>query len=376
MAILSRFALPLILLAFTCQSVDAQGLMVRIKDLTDVEGVRGNKLVGLGLVTGLNGTGGQNPITRQFAQNFEQNFGQRATAAQRSAIATDALVRTKNLSVVTVTAEVPAFSRPGSRIDVTVGAFDDAKSLQGGTLMPTSLTGVDGESYGLASGRVSIGGFSFGGDAAQVQQNHPTVGRIPNGMTLEEPITTKVGQNGRVRLLLRQADANTAQRITLAINAAHPLSAIAVDPGTVEVGVPGDRLGDINGFLAEIGALRVQPDVTARVIVNERTGTIIIGENVRLGKVAVTHANLSIVTTETPQVSQPAPLGNGDTVVVPRTDIEVTEERRALSVVGATSTVGDLAEALNALGVTPRDLSSIFQQLKQAGALHASLRFE
>lgn len=362
-------------LAVGAGNIASAQVAVRIKDLTDVEGVRPNKLTGMGLVAGLNGTGGKSPVTRRFAQHFQQRFGIRASPEQRLNVATDATMKTDNLSVVLVTAEVPAFARPGSRIDVTISAFDDASSLQGGYLIDTVLTGVDDKPYGTASGPVSIGGFSFGGDAAKVQKNHPTVGRISNAFMLEEPIDMTVAERGRARLVLRHADFTTASRIAKAINTVYPLSVHASDPGTIEVVVPGDRLGDVNGFLADIGAIRVHPDLKARVVVNERTGTVIVGSHVRLGQVAVTHANLSIVTTESPQVSQPAPFSNGETTTVPRTQVEVTEERSALSVMDGGTTVGDLAQALNALGVAPRDLSSIFQQLKAAGALHAELEF-
>lgn len=369
-----RFAGLTMIVLLAASSADAQ-LDVRIKDLTDIEGVRTNKLLGMGLVTGLNGTGGKSPITRQFAQNFQQRFGIRATPEQRQNVVDDAKLKTDNLAVVMVTAEIPPFARPGSRIDVMVSAFDDASSIQGGHLIETALRGVDDRVYGLASGPVSIGGFSFSGDAARVQKNHPTVGRIPNALTLEEAIDMRVGRHGRTRLLLRQPDFATASRIASAINAVHPIAAHASDPGTVEVVVPGDRLSDVNGFFAEMGALRVHPDVKARVVINERTGTVIVGEHVRIGSVAVTHANLAIVTVENPQISQPAPFSDGVTADVPRTTVNVHEERKALTVVDGTTTVGDLAQALNALGVTPRDLSSIFQQLKAAGALHAELRY-
>ncbi|MFK7819158.1 MAG: flagellar basal body P-ring protein FlgI [Planctomycetaceae bacterium] len=369
-----RVILLAMLVAMPQLAIGQQG--IRIKDLTDVEGFRANRLTGMGLIAGLNGTGGKSPITRQFAQHFEQRFGIRASPAQRLNIAQNTQIKTDNLSVVLVTADVPPFSSPGSKIDVTVSTFDDAKSIQGGYLMDTVLTGLDEQPYGVSSGPVSIGGFSFGGDAASVQKNHPTVGRIPNGFILEEPIVTKVGNHGTIRLALREPDFTTASRITRAINTLYPLAAVTLDPGNIEVSVPGDQLGDVNNFYGKIGSIRVQPDLKARVVINERTGTVIVGSMVRLSEVAVTHANLSIITTENPQISQPAPFSDGVTAAVPRTEVDVMEERRALTVMGNTTTVGDLAQALNALGVAPRDLSSIFQQLKVAGVLHAELAFE
>lgn len=354
------------------QAAEAQ-LPVRIKDLTTVEGFRTNRLEGYGLVAGLAGTGGKSPLTRQALQNFMIRNGIRADSQQRLNIVNDTRQKTDNVAVVAVTAEVPAFARPGSAVDVTVACIDDASSLQGGQLLPTVLFGIDGKPYGMAAGNVSVGGFSFGGDAATVQKNHPTLGRIPAGLTLEEPIAMRVADRGLLRLILRAPDFATASRIERAINRRFPLTARAADPATVELVMPGDRLANVSRFISEIGELRVQPDARARVIINERTGTVIAGHNVRIGRVALTHANLAIVTTETPQVSQPAPFSDGQTTTVPRSDVSVTEEANPITVIDGTATVGELATALNALGVAPRDLSSIFQTLRSAGALHADI---
>jgi flagellar P-ring protein FlgI len=369
-------ALTLVCLLAATPAATAQ-VEVRIKDITDIEGIRGNKLTGMGLVTGLNGTGGRNPVTRQFATNMLQNFGLRADPAERLRVRTDAQQRTDSLSVVTVTAELPPFARQGSRIDVLVSTFDDATSLQGGQLVLTPLFGVDNEVYAVADGPVSIGGFSFSGQAAQVQKNHPTTGRIPNGATVERKVSLPpIGHAGRVRLLVRGADLETARRIAQAINDVAPRGAFLVDAGTIEVIIPPAELKDPYGYLSTLGQLRVRPDTPAKVVINERTGTIVIGDNVRLSRVAITHANLAVITGEMPLVSQPAPFSDGATTVVPRTELEVIEETSPVNVIEDTATVGDLAQMLNALGVSPRDMSSIFQQLKQSGALHAELEFK
>ena len=349
---------------------------VRIRDLTEVEGVRTNQLVGLGLVTGLNGTGGKSPITRQLAQNLIQRYGLRVDPELRARLRNDTSEKTDNLSVVTVTADLPAFARNGQTIDVLVSTFDDAKNLAGGQLIMTSMKGVDGEVYAVASGAISTGGFAFSGDAASGQKNHPTTGRIPNGATIERETCTPIGQNGVVRMLLRQSDFETARRIALAINTEYPAVARAIDSTTIEINVPTLHTDDVPAFIGRVGNLKVIPDRPARVVINERTGTVIIGENVRLARVLITHANLSIMTAETPEVSQPNPFSQGQTTVVPRTQMDVIEDKAFVNEIDRQSTVGDLARALNALGVTPRDLSSIFQQLKESGALHAELLFK
>jgi len=349
---------------------------VRIRDLSDVEGVRTNQLVGLGLVTGLNGTGGKSPITRQLAFNLIQRYGLRVDPEVRARLRFDTSEKTDNLSVVTVTADLPAFARNGQAIDVLVSAFDDAKNLAGGQLIMTALKGVDGEVYAVASGAISTGGFAFSGDAGSAQKNHPTTGRIPNGATIERDTCTPIGQNGVVRILLRQSDFETARRIAVAINTQYPAVARAIDSTTIEINVPAPDVGDVPAFIGRVGNLSVIPDRPARVVINERTGTVIIGENVRLARVLITHANLAITTAETPEVSQPNPFGQGKTTVVPRTQLNVFEDKSFVNEIDRQATVGDLAKALNALGVTPRDLSSIFQQLKEAGALHAELLFK
>ena len=355
----------------------ASAAEIRIKDITTIQGVRINKLTGFGLVTGLNGTGGKSPITRQFAQNILQRFGIRSDGNQRLTVADDARQKTDNLSVVTVTAEVPPFAKRGSRIDVTVSAFDDASSLQGGTLVLTPLFGLDNEVYAIGSGAISIGGFSFNGDAARITKNHPTVGRIPNGAIIEEEIETSVGEDGRVRLLLHQADYETASRTAAVIRVKGQVDAYVIDAGTIELKLSPKQLLNMAATIGQVRNLKVRPDNKARVVINERTGTVIIGENVRLATVAITHANLAVINTENPQVSQPNPFNqSGETTVTPQTVIDVVEENAPINVFEESATVGDVAAALNALGVAPRDLSSIFQQLKEAGSLYADLEFK
>ncbi|MGE0377908.1 MAG: flagellar basal body P-ring protein FlgI, partial [Planctomycetaceae bacterium] len=341
-----------------------------------VSGVRENQLTGVGLVTGLNGTGGKNPETRQMALNLLQRFGLRADPLVRAQLRNDTRFKTENMAVVMVTADLPAFARKGSRLDVTVSTMDDASNLQGGILVMTPLVAVDGEVYATAAGALSTGGFSASGQAASVQKNHPTVGRIANGATVERETCTPIGLDGHIQLLLQDPDYETASRIGHAISIAYGVVARVVDAGTVDVLIPPEFQADVPNYLSLLGQLTVRPDAKARVIINERTGTVVIGENVRLSASLVAHANLTIVTAESPEVSQPAPFSEGETTEVPRTDIQVNEEKRQLSLLDRTATVGDLAAALNALGVTPRDLSSIFQHLKDSGALHAELEFK
>lgn len=350
--------------------------LVRVKDITEVAGDRVNQLTGMGLVSGLNNTGGKSPITRQFALMMEQRLGQRANPGVRLGLDTDITRKTNNLSVVTVTAKLPAFAKEGSEIDVVVSVWDDATSLQGGTLLTTPLYGVDGEVYAVAAGPISIGGFSFSGQGGAVMQNHPNTGRIPDGATIEKETCTNIGQDGRLQLLLANPDYETAGRIAAAINLLAPQAAVAMDPGTVSVFIPDAYFDQPTNWVARIGNLLVTPDTTARVVINERTGTVVIGENVKLSTVLITHANLTVTLSEAPQVSQPNAFSDGQTVVVPRTQLEVSEDGIPVTPLDGNVTVGDLAYALNALGVAPRDLSSIFQQLKESGSLHADLEFK
>lgn len=349
---------------------------VRIKDITFVDGQLSHTLTGMGLVAGLNGTGGTIPQTREFASNMLLRYGNRMDPILRELVRTDNQFKTDSLSVVIVTATVPEFASPGTPFDVTVSAFDDAESLLGGVLVLTPLSAIDGEVYATATGNISTGGFAFGGDAASAQQNHPTTGKIPNGGTIQKAFCqVKPNSMRRFRLSLNHPDLETAGRIAFAINEVLPKSAVVITPGMVEVRLPQDFEISGTDFLSQVQQLRVKVDTAARVVINERTGTVVFGENVKISQVAITHANLTILTSETPEVSQPNEFSDGETVVLPRTNVEVFEEDSRLQVFPETTSVGDLVQALNSLGVTPRDLSSIFQQLKAAGKLHAHLEF-
>ena len=350
----------------------------RIKDITDLEGAQSNQLVGFGLVVGLDNTGGRSQFTQQVAVDMLQRFHQAARIA--SSDRADSVYRSGTVSAVMVTAELGPFTRHGSRIDVLVSVIDDATSLQGGTLILTPLKGADGVDYAVAQGPVSVGGFLFSvptGSAqplASAQKNHPSVGRIPGGATVEREARGNILCNGQLRLLLRQPDYVTSHNVALVINKRFPGSAFTLDAGSVQVLVPPAFIpSNVVGFVGELGLLEVTTDVPARVVINERTGTIVAGEDVRVSTVAVAHANLAISTALEPVVSQPAPFSGGRTAVVPQPTVGVQEQTGTLKVIERTVTVAELARALNALGVLPRDLIAIFQALKQAGALHAEL---
>ncbi len=344
---------------------------VRIKDVTQFEGARINQLYGFGLVVGLEGTGSRSLFTQQVAADMLQRLN--VTVQIFTNLPSDNVVRSGNISAVMVTAEIGPFARCGSRIDVMVSALDDAKSLQGGTLIFTPLRGADNEVYAVAQGPLSVGGFIFSGQAATVQKNHPTVGRITTGATVEREARGNIVFNGCLRLLLQDPDYSTAQVISQAINERFPGAALVIDGGTVQVAAVGAKSGELARFVDEIGTIKIHPDVPARVAINEKTGTIVAGEQVKLSMVAVAHGNLSVTTTETPQVSQPNPFGRGRTVVVPRTNVGVAEQGGFLQVLPRTVTVAELARALNALGATPRDLIAILQAMRAAGALHAEI---
>ncbi|MEZ6185760.1 MAG: flagellar basal body P-ring protein FlgI [Planctomycetota bacterium] len=338
-----------------------------VKDIAEIVGVRENQLMGVGLVVGLNGSGDSSPFMAQALSNALKRLGMNIGADQ---------ARAKNAALVYVTATLPPFAQPGSKIDVTVSSVGDAKSLLGGTLLQTPLTGPDGKVYAVAQGPLAVGGFNFGGEGSGAQRNHPTVGRIPAGAIVERLVPmAMLGERDDLTIHLRERSFLTAERLAQKIEESLPLSARAIDGATVKVLVPQDitRSGKLVGLIAKIGELEIEPDVEARIVINERTGTIVAGERVRIARVAISHGNLTITVSENPEVSQPAPFSQGQTTEVPRTQVEVGEERGALHVIEPTVTVSDLARALNALGVSPRDLVAIFQALKAAGALQAEL---
>ncbi len=365
-AVVAALLMPLIL------SVANAAPPVRIKDITTVGGEHENILTGQGLVVGLAGTGGNSPTTKFNALNLMQGLDLRSEPLLREQVQRSQ-EKTNNMSTVVVSAILPPHVRAGQKLDVMVAAFDDAKSLAGGALVQTTLTGVDGEVYAIASGPVSLNGGDFGGQSASVVKNHPTTGRIAAGALVVAEVPTQVFHAGQFELNLNSPHYETAVRIAEQINQLVPEAAEVQSPSTVAVRVPVQYQRMPYQFVAMCQELTVVPDAVARIEINERNGTIVIGSEVRISQVAITHGNLFVRTVESPQVSQPAPFSNGDTTVVPRTDVEVTEQGGMISVLDETATVHDLATSLNALGATPRDLSSILQMLRKAGALHAEV---
>lgn len=344
------------------------GTHSRIKDLTIIEGARDNQLVGYGLVTGLAGTGdGKVTQTIQSIANSLQRFGINVPAET---------VKSGNVAAVMITSDIGPSLRSGSRIDVTVSSVGDAKSLQGGILLQTPLLGADEVVYAVAQGPVAVGGFIGGTDGpggATVQKNHPTVGLISNGAIVEKEIPAQVIKDNSLNLLLRNPDFTSAARLAEAVNQTFPASALAKDAATVNVLVPKEYADYTVNFIATLGAIEVQPDTPARVVINERTGTIIATANVRLSTVAVSHGSLTISIASNLGVSQPNALSSGTTAVTPSTTTEVTEQHGGFKVVEESPSIERVAAALNALGLSTRDMMAIFQAMKKAGALQAEL---
>lgn len=347
------------------------GQCERIKDIADIQGLRGNPVTGTGLVIGLAGTGDSTMPSRQMLANILRRAG---------VVLSPADLTGGNIAAVMVTAELGPFDREGSRIDVDVSAIGDSKSLQGGMLLATPLRGLDGQVYAIAQGGVSLGGWTAAGEKASITKNHQTVGRIPGGAIVEQQeIATFVEQIAGERfitLTLRNSDFSTAERISNAINELHPDCAVTVDAGTIRVKIPPEITeAGIAGFIDDITKPQVTVDVPAVVVINERTGTIVVGENVAISAVAISQGSLVVKIKETARVSQPvAPFSDsGTTVVVPETVPTVEEKEGYLIPVSRAVTVSELAKALNAIGATPRDLIAIFNALKRAGALQAKL---
>jgi flagellar P-ring protein precursor FlgI len=337
---------------------------VRIKDVVEIEGARSNQLSGIGIVTGLAGTGDKALMSMQMLKNMLRQYG--VTVDDRS-------VRSKNVAVVSLTAELPPYVRPGQTIDLTVSTMGDAKSLQGGTLLQAPLMAADGNVYAVAQGPLLVGGYSASGTAASATKNVPTVGRIPNGAIVEREVPSDYVGGGQLALLLRNPDFTTAQRISDAINSAFGTVAYPTDAGRVAVDLPGQYLGAPAAFLAKMEKLEIQPDVEARVAVNERTGTVVIGGDVKISSVAVAQGNLRVSVAENPNVVQPNPFGRGETAVENQTNITVDEDGNSLIAMPATTTVQDLVRAVNAIGASPRDVIEILQAINEAGALHGQL---
>jgi flagellar P-ring protein precursor FlgI len=341
---------------------------VRIKSLASILGVRVNQLVGYGLVVGLNGTGDKDTtrFTNQALANMIKRMGITISATQ---------IRVKNVAAVVVTAKLPPFARVGHRIDVTVSTIGDATSVVGGTLIMTELRGIDNRTYAIAQGPLNVGGLAAQGAAGGgVTVNHPTVGYIPRGATIEREVRFDIRSQPVITFELHQANFTNALRITRAINRSLGMSlARAVDAGTVRLMVPPRLRSEMVSLISRLENLDVRADVLPRVVVSARTGTVVIGAGVEISPVAVAHGNLSITITERPQVSQPLPFSRGRTVVVPRSEVKVSEQKARLLLVQGV-TIRDLVKALNAIGATPRDLITILQTIKAAGALHAELK--
>ena len=365
---ISRF-LPVffVLIIFDIKSLDAQ---TRIKDIVDFEGVRENMLIGYGLVVGLNGTGdtlSSSIFTRESLVGMLERLGVNAR---------DDSLKTDNVAAVMVTATLPPFAKQGTRIDLSLSAIGDADSLLGGTLLVTPLVGADGEVYAVAQGPVAVGGVSAGGAGAEVSKGVPTNGRIASGAIIEREISFDLQGLDTLRISLRNPDFTTARRIAQAINSfvGGPI-AQPRDSATVSLVVPDNYRGKMVALITDIEQLRVTPDISAKVVIDEQTGIIVMGENVRISTVAIAQGNLTIRITETPQVSQPLPFSEeGETVTVPRTQIEIDEdEDKRLSVLSNSVTLQELVDGLNALGIGPRDMISILQAIKAAGALQAEI---
>ena len=357
----------LVVFASVCCCVPASA-EVRIKDIADVEGIRENQLVGYGLVVGLNGTGDKLD-SAVFTKESLVGMLERLGVNTRDQMAK---LQTKNVAAVMVTASLPAFARTGSRIDISVSAIGDATNLSGGTLLVTPLLAADGEVYGVGQGAVTTGAIAARGAAASVTRNVPTSGRIANGAIVEREVNFSLGAHDTLAMALRNPDLTTARRIENAINAALGAgTARATDPRSVAISLHGR---DVIDALTRIGELHVEPDTPAIVVIDEASGTIVMGANVRISTVAIAQGNLTIRVSEAPEVSQPAPFSGGKTTVVPRSTISVdTDHDHKLGLLNAAPTLRDLVASLNALGVGPRDLISILQSIKAAGALQADL---
>jgi flagellar P-ring protein precursor FlgI len=341
----------------------------RIKDLADVEGVRENQLIGYGLVVGLAGTGDSlqsAPFTRQSLQAMLERLGVNTRGTD---------LRTANVAAVMVTANLPPFATQGTRIDVSVSALGDAKSLQGGTLLVTPLQGADGEVYVIAQGPVAIGGFSAQGESATISRGVATSGRIASGGVIEREVNYVLAARTSLRLALRNPDLTTARRVALAVNELlGTYVAEPTDPGTVRLTLPPKFNGNIVDLLTDIEQLLVEPDQPAKVVVDEGSGIIVMGSEVRVSTVAVAQGHLTVTVTETPQVSQPTPFSEGETTTVPRTSIAVDEDVGSrMAIVRSGITLAELVDGLNALGIGPRDLIAILQAIKAAGALQAEI---
>ena len=348
---------------------EASAATARIKDIVNIEGIRDNQLVGYGLVVGLNGTGDgltNSPFTKQSLQAMLERLGVNTIGAN---------MRTGNVAAVMVTANLPSFATQGSRLDVSVASLGDAKSLQGGTLLVTPLLGADGEVYSIAQGPVTINGFKAQGDGATVISGVPTTGRIASGGLIEREINFKLASQRTLRLALRNPDLTTARRIALSINdfIGRP-TATPEDPATVRITLPAGFNGNIVDLLTDIEQLIVDTDQSAKIIIDENSGIIVMGKDDRVSTVAVAQSNLTVTITENPKVSQPSPLSLGTTTTTPSTTIDLKQKNSDLALVPEAVTLQQLVDGLNALGIVPRDLIAILQAIKATGALQAEIQ--
>jgi len=351
-------------LAFLAENVSAD---VRLKDITSLKGVRQNQLIGYGIVVGLDGTGdgSSNQLTVQSVATMMNNLGVGIDASQ---------VNIRNVAGVIVTAHLPAFARMGSKVDILVSSLGDARSLQGGTLLLTPLKGADGEVYAVAQGPITIGGFAEERGGARTAKNHATVGKVPSGATVERELPFEFASLRELEYSLHSPDFTTANRVVRAINRILSGSyATARDSGTIQVSVPDKYTSDIVRLVSTIEGVRIRPDVHAKVVVNERTGTVVVGEDVKISTIAIAHGSLSISIQPDLTISQPEAFSQGETVIVDQPQITVREGEDNLAIVPQGASIGDLVKALNALGVSPRDLIAVFQAIQAAGALQAEL---
>ncbi|HLA00503.1 MAG TPA: flagellar basal body P-ring protein FlgI [Thermodesulfovibrionales bacterium] len=358
--------MPLLLLFTFYFSLFTFGYAERIKDIASFEGVRENQLLGYGLVVGINGTGDKGLATLQGIANMLQRMG--ITVKPRDIMA-------KNTAAVMVTATLPPFPKPGSKVDALVSTLGDAKSLQGGTLILTPLKGPDSKVYALAQGPVSIGGFTGGGGGNVVQKNHPTAGKVPQGVIVEQDLHFTLGNGDEIKIFLHQPDFTTATTLAKKVNETLNFEyASTIDPSAVRLKIPPAYMDKKVEFITLIEGLDISVDIPARIVINERTGTVVIGDKVRISPVAIAHGNLTIEIKTEFGVSQPPPFApeKAKTVVVPQTDVTAKEQKASLMEVSGT-TLGEIVRALNALGVTPRDLIAILQALKASGSLKAEL---
>lgn len=378
MNILKTVLILTLLIVFSTPSVGAVSSndpLVRIADMTRIEGMRTNQLSGYGLVVGLNGSGdsSSNQATVQSVANMLDEYGIEVNADQ---------IESQNIAAVIVTATLPAYAYSGDQIDVTVNSIGDADSLQGGTLLQTPLEAANGEIYAVAQGPVSIGGYNVqGGGGNSQRQNHPTVGRIPSGALVEREIEADLNKE-EFTYILNQPNFTTARYMAQAINnqfeylSDSSKIAKALSPARVKVDVPAEYENQPVNFISQVNNLEVRSSMNAKVVINERTGTIVMGHNVRISTVSVAHGNLTVTISTTEEVSQPEPLSEGETEVTEDTEITVDEEEGHMTVVESKGTIQDLVTALNTIGATPRDIIAIIQQIKAAGALHAQLEIQ